>query len=380
VYVVGDDQPSTQREYAEWLGARLGVPLPPSVPSLAPGAPRRAVRNRRICNARLKRDLDYRFLYPTYVEGEMAIERELQAPGTSAVPSPASAAPVERAPSSPTAPREPAPPEPVSSAPAPVLLEPVAGTASVGSTVAATASVGSRGTANPFDVPYGAGTSEYERYLKTAELLGLQKPAHTRNHPDELFFQTLHQVEELWMKLMIHELGEMVVHTDADRWPAARESLRRAAELGGLLHRQLELFEHMLPSAYLVIRKGLGQGSGMDSPGFVRLNQIVPSVWAAFERALARHTIDLMELYAKPGTHPALLAVAEGLVDIDAAMQRFKREHIMVVRRIIGIGTASLRGNPMDMLEKSAQLTWFPSLWAVRDGMFIDFKAGQLEV
>ena len=44
------------------------------------------------------------------------------------------------------------------------------------------------------------------------------------------------------------------------------------------------------------------------------------------------------------------------------------------------IGTASLRGNPMDLLERSAQLTWFPSLWAVRDGLFVDFKAGDLDV
>jgi nucleoside-diphosphate-sugar epimerase len=76
VYVVADDRPSTQREYAEWLAARLGVPLPRSVPSLAPGAPRRAVRNRRIDNALVKRELGYSFIYPSYVEGELAIERE----------------------------------------------------------------------------------------------------------------------------------------------------------------------------------------------------------------------------------------------------------------------------------------------------------------
>jgi len=28
------------------------------------------------------------------------------------------------------------------------------------------------------------------------------------------------------------------------------------------------------------------------------------------------------------------------------------------------------------MLERSAQLTWFPMLWAVRDRMFVDFKVG----
>jgi tryptophan 2,3-dioxygenase len=233
---------------------------------------------------------------------------------------------------------------------------------------------------NPFDEPYGTGKTEYERYLKTDELLALQKPAGNRTHGDELFFQTVHQVEELWMKVMIHELGEVVVHLDADRFAEAGAALARVRRFGALLEDQLKLFETMLPSSYLVVRRGLGQGSGLDSPGFNRLNQIAPEVWAVFQGALARHKIDLMDLYARPETHPGLLAVAEGLIDFDAAMQRFKREHIMLVRRIIGIGTASLRGNPMDMLEKSAQLTYFPLLWAVRDGMFVDFKAGSLEV
>jgi tryptophan 2,3-dioxygenase len=236
-----------------------------------------------------------------------------------------------------------------------------------------------RRESNPFDESYGDGKSEYERYLRTQDLLALQKAPANRSHPDELLFQTIHQVEELWMKAMVHECGEMLVHTDADRFAQARAALERTRELSMLLERQLKLFETMLPAAYLVIRRGLGRGSGLDSPGFVRLNALAPELWAAFERALGRHHVDLMDLYAKPATHPALLAVAEGLVDIDAAWQRFKREHILVVRRIIGIGTASLRGNPMELLERSAQLTWFPSLWAVRDGMFVDFKAGQLE-
>lgn len=76
VFCVADDRPTTQREYADWLVARLGVAPPPSVPSLAPGAPRRGVRNRKVSNARLKRELDYRFRHPTYVEGEQAIEAE----------------------------------------------------------------------------------------------------------------------------------------------------------------------------------------------------------------------------------------------------------------------------------------------------------------
>jgi nucleoside-diphosphate-sugar epimerase len=76
LYNVADDRPTTQLEYTEWLCARLGLPLPPSVPSLAPGKPRRPIRNRRISNARCKRELALAFEYPSFVEGELAIENE----------------------------------------------------------------------------------------------------------------------------------------------------------------------------------------------------------------------------------------------------------------------------------------------------------------
>jgi nucleoside-diphosphate-sugar epimerase len=75
-YCVADDRPSTQREYTEWLCTRMGLPMPPSVASLAPGAKRRPVRNRKIDNHRLHEELGYTFRYPSYVEGEQAIEAE----------------------------------------------------------------------------------------------------------------------------------------------------------------------------------------------------------------------------------------------------------------------------------------------------------------
>lgn len=82
VYCVADDRSTTQHEYARWLAERLGVPMPPSVASLAPGERRRGVRNRKVSNARLARDLKYSFKYPSYVEGELAIEAEAGAPAT----------------------------------------------------------------------------------------------------------------------------------------------------------------------------------------------------------------------------------------------------------------------------------------------------------
>lgn len=76
-YCVSDDRPCLQHEYAEWLSKHLGVRMPTSVPTLAPSMPRRRVRNRGVSNAKIKKDLDYTFLYPSYREGELAIDREL---------------------------------------------------------------------------------------------------------------------------------------------------------------------------------------------------------------------------------------------------------------------------------------------------------------
>jgi tryptophan 2,3-dioxygenase len=47
----------------------------------------------------------------------------------------------------------------------------------------------------------GEGASDYERYLRTEELLRLQKRPEERAHHDELLFQTVHQSSELWLKL-----------------------------------------------------------------------------------------------------------------------------------------------------------------------------------
>ena len=47
----------------------------------------------------------------------------------------------------------------------------------------------------------GEGASDYERYLRTDELLALQKTAAEQVHRDELLFQTVHQATELWLSL-----------------------------------------------------------------------------------------------------------------------------------------------------------------------------------
>jgi nucleoside-diphosphate-sugar epimerase len=76
IYLVSDDEPTTQGEYAKWLADRLGLPLPPHRKMFEPGKARVAHRNRKIKNAKLKRELDLELLYPSFREGEAAIEAE----------------------------------------------------------------------------------------------------------------------------------------------------------------------------------------------------------------------------------------------------------------------------------------------------------------
>lgn len=75
-YLVADDEPTTQGAYAKWLSERMGLPMPPSRAMFEPGAPHAAHRNRRIKNTKLKQELGVTLKYPTYREGEAAIEAE----------------------------------------------------------------------------------------------------------------------------------------------------------------------------------------------------------------------------------------------------------------------------------------------------------------
>ena len=54
----------------------------------------------------------------------------------------------------------------------------------------------------------GTAGTDYERYLRTDELLALQKTADEVVHRDEHLFQAVHQSSELWLKLACTELDE----------------------------------------------------------------------------------------------------------------------------------------------------------------------------
>jgi tryptophan 2,3-dioxygenase len=221
--------------------------------------------------------------------------------------------------------------------------------------------------------------TEYERYLRVPELLSLQKPEEARTHADELLFQSVHQVEEIWMKAADDEITRLCPALDRDELEAARAGLHRIYLLEKLMADQMRLLETMAPVAYYAIRKGLGHGSGLESPGFNRLLRSTKTVMEAFERACQRHGVTPEALVRDPSVHRPLWSIAEVMIDVDDAFQTFRYRHLALVRRIIGAGTPSLKGNPIELLENNAKKSFFPALWRSREVLFNDFAPGELK-
>ena len=114
----------------------------------------------------------------------------------------------------------------------------------------------------------GTAPSDYERYLRTEELLALQKGAGEWIHRDELLFQSVHQTSEIWLKLAWNEVEEAARLVGDSDFSAAIRLLRRANDCLKIVTQALDMLEHMSPWEYTEVRKVLGHGSGFDSPGF----------------------------------------------------------------------------------------------------------------
>jgi tryptophan 2,3-dioxygenase len=218
--------------------------------------------------------------------------------------------------------------------------------------------------------------TEYEKYIRTEELLGLQKTTETLTCHDELQFQIIHQAHELYMKLVAHELGffaELVARDEAAR---AVTTLHRVSMIQRLLLTSIDLLDTMSPIDYMVIRTGLGRGSGQESPGFRTMLRLPgETVWPAFSSFLARVGVELRTIYERPHDHQQLHQLCEGLVDYDQLLQTWRSRHLMLVYRIIGTGTPSLKGKPSDLLAHGMKQRFFPKLWDVRDELFAEWAA-----
>jgi tryptophan 2,3-dioxygenase len=215
----------------------------------------------------------------------------------------------------------------------------------------------------------GKGGSDYERYLRTDDLLALQKGADEWVHRDELLFQTVHQSSELWLKLAWNEVEEAGALTQTGDIAAANRLLRRAVACLTLVTNALDMLEHMSPWEYTEVRKVLGHGSGFDSPGFRELRRVAKPLGEAFHGARERAGLSLIEVYTRGREFDELYNLAELLIELDERVTVWRVRHFKVVQRTIGADVVGTQGTPVEVMGRLIHHSFFPELWDVRNDL-----------
>lgn len=213
----------------------------------------------------------------------------------------------------------------------------------------------------------GTAATDYERYLRTDELLSLQKRPEELLHPDEITFQVVHQSTEVLLKGALWELERVREHIASGQFVEAARLLRRANMMLefpiGLLH----VLETLSPYDYHKVRAGLGHGSGLDSPGFLGLLHTGPRLAEVFYRQLESSGVTAEQIYRRRTELSGLHDIAECLLDFDERVQIFRYHHLKLAERIIGGGVIGTSGVPVELLRQRQEHVFFKQLWDVRN-------------
>lgn len=223
----------------------------------------------------------------------------------------------------------------------------------------------------------GSAGSDYERYLKTDELLALQKTSDDWVHRDELLFQTTHQSSELWLKLAWNDTEEAVAALERSDVAPALRLLRRSSLCMRFITAQLDMLTEMSPWEYQEIRKVLGHGSGFDSPGFRALRPAMESLGRAFQELRERRGLSLVDVYRLGRDHEDLYQLAEALIELDEWVQTWRIRHYRVVARVIGDGVVGTQGTPVEVLGGLIRKVMYPGLWETRNELTALAKANE---
>jgi tryptophan 2,3-dioxygenase len=256
----------------------------------------------------------------------------------------------------------------------------------------------------------------YGGYLHLEQILSAQHPLSQPAYHDEMLFIIQHQVSELWLKLMIHELKGAIVYLDADEADLALKVLARVKQVQRQLFEQWAVLETMTPHEYLKFRDQLGPSSGFQSAQYRMVEFLLGnkqadmlsvfehdpdtrdalaevlharSLYDAFLHYLARHghavpaallqrdvsqphrrNDDLLPVYKRiyeaPSEHWGAYYLCETLVDIEENFQMWRFRHMKTVERIIGHRRGTGGSSGVGFLKQALELTFFPELLDVR--------------
>ena len=258
------------------------------------------------------------------------------------------------------------------------------------------------------------GRLTYGGYLRLDRILSAQQPL--SGHHDEMVFIVQHQTSELWMKLLIHELGAARAFLQRDQVWQCRKVLARAKQVLRQLTEQWSVLETMTPSDYMGFRELLGPSSGFqslqyrtiefmlgnknaamlkvfahDPDGQAGLAAVLdaPSLYDEFLLYLARfgHPVPAAHLardWRQPHVFDAELVpvfarvyedtdrywreyeLCEDFVDLESQFQLWRFRHMRAVQRIIGFKRGTGGSSGVSFLRRALDLTFFPELFEVR--------------
>ncbi|MGV8931146.1 MAG: tryptophan 2,3-dioxygenase [Luteimonas sp.] len=261
-----------------------------------------------------------------------------------------------------------------------------------------------------------AGRMTYAGYLHLDRLLSAQQPLSKPPHHDELLFIVQHQVAELWIKLMVHELRAALEHLRADRLDPCQKIFARCKAVLRQLTDMWSVLETLTPSEYLEFRDLLGPSSGFQSVQYRTMEFLLGNKNAAMLKVFAhdpdaqvvlREALDMPSLYDEvlrylarhghaiapehlerdwskphvfdPRLVPALVRIyedttkhwqayhlCEDLVDLETQFQLWRFRHMSTVMRIIGFKRGTGGSSGVGFLKQALDLTFFPELFEVR--------------
>ncbi len=227
-----------------------------------------------------------------------------------------------------------------------------------------------------YSIMNGEGTLDYELYLNTKQLLSCQKDFTEFCNGDELQFQIVHQVEELWMKLIGYTLLDIDDYLQQENTNRVLTLFRRVHLAQRLMIEPMGLLETMSPKEYQEIRLRLGNGSGQESPGMRTLLRMHQPLWTSFKtHYLDKHSLTVEKIYSSEYSHSDAYVVAEALAEFDELFQKFRYHHLQLIHRTIGLGAKSLKGRAVALLEEGLCTQFFPELWQIRNKMTDEWGA-----
>jgi tryptophan 2,3-dioxygenase len=218
----------------------------------------------------------------------------------------------------------------------------------------------------PDQILEGLGKSDYERYIRTPELLSLQKSPDEWLHRDELLFAITHQTAELWLKLATSEAYEMANYLADGNIRMALRLVPRILLCIQYADEGMAMLDQMTPWDYQQVRRALGHGSGFDSPGFNSIRKAIPTLGKELNRLVEKEGVPLLTIFLEHEKHDELFLLAQALLEIDQAMFMWRQRHFKIVERSIGTKVSGTQGTPVEVLSKLNSFNFFPELWDIR--------------